>query len=171
MMKNYFNLIGDDLLSKILDIVVDLYIEDIDNIIHKLSKVKKSVKGLDIYKIEDNKRYNINFGLINYSITNYLYSKYHLDNVIIVFRQPQHILNQNIPENIPIVLHSKLLQNPLYLDILREINKLYKEIPYYYNHMFLESINEVNIYECDYYFINPNNFTKDIHYISYYCCY
>ena len=123
MMKNYFNLIGDDLLSKILDIVVDLYIEDIDNIIHKLSKVKKSVKGLDIYKIEDNKRYNINFGLINYSITNYLYSKYHLDNVIIVFRQPQHILNQNIPENIPIVLHSKLLQNPLYLDILREINK------------------------------------------------
>jgi hypothetical protein len=171
MMKNYFNLIGDDLLSKILDIVVDLYIEDIDNIIHKLSKVKKSVKGLDIYKIEDNKRYNINFGLINYSITNYLYSKYHLDNVIIVFRQPQHILNQNIPENIPIVLHSKLLQNPLYLDILREINKLYKEIPYYYNHMFLESINEVNINECDYYFINPNNFIKDIHYISYYCCY
>ena len=100
MMKNYFNLIGDDLLSKILDIVVDLYIEDIDNIIHKLSKVKKSVKGLDIYKIEDNKRYNINFGLINYSITNYLYSKYHLDNVIIVFRQPQHILNQNIHRNI-----------------------------------------------------------------------
>ena len=159
-------------MSKILDIVVDLYIEDIDNIIHKLSKVKKSVKGLDIYKIEDNKRYNINFGLINYSITNYLYSKYHLDNVIIVFRQPQHILNQNIPENIPIVLHSKLLQNPLYLDILREINKIYEKqtkiFGYYDNRRILENIKHVKKNDYKYYNINPscaNNFN----YITFEC--
>ena len=123
-----------------------LWAVDIEKTKNKLSKVKCLTEGLNI-DVEDDwgEVYYISYYFISYCMNKYLYSRYPLENVIIIYRL-KLIVNYNPEENThtPIILHCDLLKTPIYLDILREINKLYKEIPYYYNHMFLESINEVN---------------------------
>ena len=48
MVKNYLDIIDDDLLNKIFGIVADLYEKDIQKTNNKLRKVKSLVEGLHI---------------------------------------------------------------------------------------------------------------------------
>lgn len=163
--KNYLDLIDEDLLNKILDIVADLYEDDINKIIKKNIKVKKLIKDLDISKIddEDYKGYNINLGYINYSIDNYLFSKYPIENVIIIHKYNDYDDSDEFYVT-PFILKSKLLKAPLYLDILREINKIFKKqtkkLGFIDNHTFLEYISIVNKNDCKYYNIKLSQFNK-----------
>ena len=199
--KNYLDLIDEDLLNKILDMVADLYEEDINTVSKKNIKVKKLIKDLDISKIddEDYKGYNINLGYINYSINNYLFSKYPIENVIIIHKyndfndsddsddsddidetgeidetnetNETHESDESDESDetyefndAPIILKSKLLKTPLYLDILREINKIFKKqtkiLGFIDNHTFLEYISIVNKNDCKYYNIKLSQFNK-----------
>ena len=76
--------------------------------------------------LDDEEVYYINYYNISYCMNNYLYSRYPLENVIIIYRL-KLIVNYNPEENThtPIILHCDLLKTPIYLDILREINKIY----------------------------------------------
>jgi hypothetical protein len=161
--KNYLDIIGEDLLNYIFDIVADLYEEDINKISKKNIKVKKLIKDLDISKIdeEDYKGYFINYGYIGYSIDNYLFSKYPIENVIIIHRYYNVYTGTDEP---PLILQSKLLKSPLYLDILREINKIFKKqtkiLGYVDNHTYLEVIGAVEKNDHKYYNINLSRFNK-----------
>ena len=146
---NYLDILYEDLLNKIFDILFDLYEKDIENTNNKLLKIKKIVEGLYIdVDAEDKDIYYINYYNISYCIDNYLYSKYPLENVIIIYRL-KLIVNYNYEENThtPIILHCDLLKKPIYFDILREINKIYEKqtkiFGYYDNHRFLENVKHV----------------------------
>lgn len=208
--KNYLDLIDEDLLNKILDMVADLYEEDINKISKKNIKVKKLIKDLDISKIddEDYKGFYIHYGYIGYSIDNYLFSKYPIENVIIIHRyndfngtddtndtddidetddiddidETDDTGNSNGSDGsdgsdgseefnetdeiyaTPIILKSKLLKAPLYLDILREINKIFKKqtkiLGFIDNHTNLEDIRLVEINNYKYYNIKLSQFNK-----------
>jgi hypothetical protein len=202
--KNYLDLIDEDLLNKILDIVADLYEEDINKISKKNIKVKKLIEDLDISKIddEDYKGFYIHYGYIGYSIDNYLFSKYPIENVIIIHRYNDfnETDDSNDTDDIdetddiddidetdetgdtdetdetdefndtdeiyttPIILKSKLLKAPLYLDILREINKIFKKqtkiLGFIDNHTNLEDIRLVEINNYKYYNIKLSQFNK-----------
>jgi hypothetical protein len=167
---NYLDILDDDLLNKIFDILTDLYESDILIANNKLLKVKIFVSGLTIDA--DPKYYYvnyINYYNIFYCINNYLYSKYPLDNIIIINRL-KLIVNYNAENNIhtPIILQSKLLKKPLYLDILREIYNIYMEqtkiFGYYDNKRILNNIIPIKKSEYNYYNINKNN---NMNYISF----
>ena len=208
--KNYLDLIDEDLLNKILDMVADLYEEDINKISKKNIKVKKLIKDLDISKIddEDYKGFYIHYGYIGYSIDNYLFSKYPIENVIIIHRYNDfnETDDTNDTDDIdetdetdetddtddtddtdetyitgdsdgsegsdetdeiyvtPIILKSKLLKAPLYLDILREINKIFKKqtkiLGFIDNHTNFEDIRLVEINNYKYYNIKLSQFNK-----------
>lgn len=171
---NYLDFLHEDLLNKIFDILVDLYEKDIEKTNNKLLKVKKLVEGLYIdVDLDDEEVYYINYYNISYCMNNYLYSRYPLENVIIIYRL-KLIVNYNPEENThtPIILHCDLLKNPIYLDILREINKIYEKqtkiFGYYDNRRILENIKHVKKNDYKYYNINPscaNNFN----YITFEC--
>lgn len=171
---NYLDILNADLLDKIFEIVSDLYEKDIEKTNNKLKKVKNLVEGLYIdvnADIED--EYYINYYNISYCMDNYLYSKYPLDNVIIVHRL-KLIVYYNYTENThtPIILQSNLVKKPLYLDILREIYKIYMKqtgiMGYYDNRKFLENIIPVKSTEYEYYNINASC-TNIINYITFEC--
>jgi hypothetical protein len=171
---NYLDILYEDLLNKIFDILFDLYEKDIENTNNKLLKVKKIVEGLYIdVDTEDKDIYYINYYNISYCIDNYLYSKYPLENVIIIYRL-KLIVNYNYEENThtPIILHCDLLKKPIYFDILREINKIYEKqtkiFGYYDNHRFLENVKHVNKNEYKYYNINPSG-ANNVNYITFEC--
>ena len=106
----------------------------------------------------------------------YLYSRYPLDNVIIIYML-KLIVYYNVQENThtPIILRSEKLQSPIYLDILREINKIYEKqteiFGHYDNCRFLENIIPVKESEYEYYKINPSQDSQDtkINYITFEC--
>lgn len=171
---NYLDILDDDLLNKIFDILADLYESEILIANNKLLKVKKLVSGLTIDT--DPEYYSVNYISyynITYYIDNYLYSKYHLDNIIIIYRL-KLIVNYNAENNThtPIILKSKLLKKPLYLDILREIYNIYMEqtkiFGYYDNKRVLNNIIPVKKSEYNYYNINKNN---NFNYITFTCDY
>jgi hypothetical protein len=171
---NYLDILDDDLLNKIFDILADLYESEILIANNKLLKVKKLVSGLTIDA--DPEYYSVNYISyynITYYIDNYLYSKYHLDNIIIIYRL-KLIVNYNAENNThtPIILKSKLLKKPLYLDILREIYNIYMEqtkiFGYYDNKRVLNNIIPVKKSEYNYYNINKNN---NLNYITFTCDY
>jgi hypothetical protein len=177
MVKNYLDIIDDDLLNKIFGIVADLYEKDIQKTNNKLRKVKSLVEGLHI-DIEadyvDYITYYINYYNIYYCINKYIYSRYPLDNVVIVLRL-QLIVYYNSYYNThePIILRSEKMRTPIYLDILREIHKLYmkqKEISGHSDkRLYLENIIPVEESEYEYYKITPSPDSK-INYIKYECC-
>jgi hypothetical protein len=69
-----------------------------------------------------------------------------------------------------LILQSKKIKSPIYLDILREINKIYERqteiLGYYDNNRFLENIIPVKESEYEYYKIIPS---PDINYITFSC--
>ena len=101
----------------------------------------------------------------------YLYSRYPLDNVVII-TMLKLIVYYNPQNNThaPIILRSEKMRTPIYLDILREINKIYEKqteiFGYYDNRRFLENIIPVKESEYEYYKITPS---PDINYITYEC--
>jgi hypothetical protein len=180
---NYLDILNDDLTNKILDIVADLYEKDIEKANNKLLKVNKLVEGLNIDIYSAIKKFHyINYSNISYCMDKYLYSKYPLENVIIIYML-KLIVYYNVQENThtPIILRSEKLQSPLYLDILREINKIYEKqteiFGYYDNCRFLENIIPVKESEYEYYEINPLRDSQDsqdsqdtkINYITFEC--
>jgi hypothetical protein len=109
----------------------------------------------------------------------YLYSKYPLENVVIIYIPKLIIYYNSQTDTItPLILKSEKLQSPLYLDILREINKIYEKqteiFGYYDNCRFLENIIPVKESEYEYYEINPSRDSQDsqdtkINYITFEC--
>jgi hypothetical protein len=169
---NYLDILNEDILNKIFEIVADLYEKDIEKTKNKLRKVNSLVEGLHIDVDADwEEVYYISYYYIYYCMNKYLYSRYPIDNVVIVNRL-KLILYYNITENThtPIVLKSNLLEKPLYLDILREVNKLYQKktgiFGYYDSRMVLENIREVKISEYEYYEIEKSLDNK-INYITF----
>jgi len=169
---NYLDILNEDILNKIFEIVADLYEKDIEKTKNKLSKVKCLTEGLNI-DVEDDwgEVYYISYYFISYCMNKYLYSRYPLDNIVIVNRL-KLILYYNINENThtPIVLKSNLLEKPLYLDILREVNKLYQKetgiFGYYGSRVVLENFRQVKESEYDYYEIEKSSDNK-INYITF----
>jgi hypothetical protein len=183
---NYLDILNDDLTNKILDIVADLYEKDIEKANNKLQKVNSLVEGLNIDVDADYDKdyyinyYNyINYNNISYCMDKYLYSRYPLDNVVIIYIPKLIIYYNSQTDTItPLILKSEIIQSPIYLDILREINKIYekqKEIfGYYNNKRFLENIIPVKESEYEYYKINPSQDSQDsqdtkINYITFEC--
>jgi len=109
--------------------------------------------GLDIIKKQnprkfrimvDNKEYtvpydvySITYGHIKYDIADphlnsntHLFTRYPLDNVIVILRQDtgDDLIDDETGYFDYVILQSPVLKSPLYLDILRETNKLYLEL-------------------------------------------
>lgn len=109
--------------------------------------------GLDIGKknnprkikiIVDNKKYEIpydlyyiTYGRIKYNIADphlnsnaHLFSRYPLDNIIIIAKHQTgaDIIDEETGEFECVILKSPVIKSPLYVDILRETNKLYLEL-------------------------------------------
>jgi hypothetical protein len=169
---NYLDILNEDILNKIFENVADLYEKDIEKTKNKLSKVNSLVEGLNITVDADCEEvYYISYYFISYCMNKYLYSRYPLDNIVIVNRL-KLILYYNIDENThtPIVVKSDLLEKPLYLDILREINSIYEKkaeiFGYYDSRMVLENIREVKKSEYEYYKIEKSSDNK-INYITF----
>jgi hypothetical protein len=170
--NNYLDIIDDDIFNKILGIVADLYEKDIKKVYKKLQKVKSLIDGLNI-DIEvdyvDYINYYINYYNIYYCINKYLYSRYPLDNVVIVLRLQLIVYyNQHDNTHTPIILQSEKMRKPIYLDILREIHKLYMKQREILGHndkrLFFENIIPVEESEYEYYKITPS---PDINYITF----
>jgi hypothetical protein len=175
---NYLDILNEDILNKIFEKVADLHENDIEKMKNKLLKVNSLVEGLHIDVGSDYDEdyyinyYNyINYNNISYCIDNYLYSRYPLDNVVIIYI-PRLIINYNAQTDTitPLILQSKKIESPIYLDILREINKIYERqteiLGYYDNRRILENIIPVKESEYDYYKITPS---PDINYITFLC--
>jgi hypothetical protein len=168
---NYLDILNEDILNKIFEIVADLYEKDIEKTKNKLSNVKCLTEGLNIDAEDDwGEVYYISYYFISYCMNKYLYSRYPLDNIVIVNRL-KLILYYNITENThtPIVVKSNLLEKPLYLDILREVNKLYQKktgiFGYYDSRVVLENVRQVKESEYDYYEIEKSS--NKINYITF----
>ena len=109
--------------------------------------------GLEIFKnnnprkirvMVDNKIYSIPYGVysityghIKYDIADphldsnaHLFSRYPLDNVIVILKKDpgEDMIDLETGEFESVILQSPVLKSPLYLDILRETNKLYLEL-------------------------------------------
>ena len=109
--------------------------------------------GLEIFKnnnprkirvMVDNKIYSIPYGIysityghIKYDIADphldsnaHLFSRYPLDNVIVILKKDpgDDMIDLETGEFESVILQSPVLKSPLYLDILRETNKLYLEL-------------------------------------------
>jgi hypothetical protein len=177
---NYLDILNYDILNTILGIVSDLYEKDIEKANNKLHKVNSLVEGLHIdVEVDYDKDYYINYynyinyNNISYCMDKYLYSRYPLDNVVIIYI-PRLIIYYNAQTDTitPLILKSEIIQSPIYLDILREINKIYekqKEIYGYYNNQrFLENVIPIKESEYEYYKITPSQDTKT-NYITFLC--
>lgn len=168
---NYLDILDSELLNNIFNIVANSLEKDIEQTKNKLYKVKNLVKGLiidvdtDEY-YEDSYIYYINYYNISYCIDKYLYSKYPLNNIIIVHRLKLIVWYNT---NNPIILQSNLLKKPLYLDLLREIHKLYMKqteiLGYYDDRKYLENIRPIREDEYKMFNINPYCVDK-INYIT-----
>jgi hypothetical protein len=113
----------------------------------------KWLLGLEIFKnnnprkiriMVDNKVYSVPYGVysityghIKYDIADphldsnaHLFSRYPLDNVIVILKQDTGgaMIDLDTGEFENVILQSPVLKSPLYLDILRETNKLYLEL-------------------------------------------
>ena len=177
---NYLDILNYDILNKILGIVSDLYEKDIEKANNKLHTVNSLVEGLHIDVGSDYDKdyyviyYNyINYYNISYCMDEYLYSRYPLDNIVIIYI-PRLIINYNAQTDTitPLILQSKKIESPIYLDILREINKIYERqteiLGYYDNRRFLENVIPVKESEYEYYKITQSQDTK-INYITFLC--
>ena len=182
---------------KIITIVIDKDIEVIENILDIVDNSIGGnvingyhIFGLEIVKkrnprkikiIVDNKEYavqhdvySITYGYIKYNIPDphlnsntHLFSRYPLDNVIIILRADADIegyYNHETHELPFLILQSPVLKYPLYLDILRETNKLYIELSsickYYTEDTILSDITQIGKDYIREYNITPNQFAS-----------
>ena len=182
---------------KIITIVIEKDIEVIENTLDIVDNSLGGnvingyhISGLEIVKkrnprkikiILDNKEYavphdvySITYGYIKYDIPDphlnsntHLFSRYHLDNIIIILRADADIegnYNNETHEFPFLILQSPVLKSPLYLDILRETNKLYIELSsirnYYTEDTILSDITQIGKDYIRAYNITPNQFAS-----------
>lgn len=160
MASSYLDLLGEDLITKIFEIlantidkelrVVEITLDNIADRIVGNNIAHRWLCGLEIFKNDnprkirvmvDNKVYSIPYGVysityghIKYDIADphldsnaHLFSRYPLDNVIVILKQDtgSNMIDLETGEIESVILRSPVLKSPLYLDILRETNKLY----------------------------------------------
>jgi hypothetical protein len=163
MASSYIDLLGEDLITKIFEILtntiekeiiaVETTLDNIDDRIVGNNITGTWLLGLEIFKNDnprkirimvDNKVYSVPYGVysityghIKYDIADphldsnaYLFSRYPLDNVIVILKQDTGgaMIDLDTGEFENVILQSPVLKSPLYLDILRETNKLYLEL-------------------------------------------
>jgi hypothetical protein len=185
---------------KIITIVIEKDIEIIENTLDIVDNSLGGnvingyhISGLEIVKkrnprkikiILDNNEYavphdvySITYGYIKYDIPDphlnsntHLFSRYPLDNIIIILRADADIegnYNNETHETheFPfLILQSPVLKSPLYLDILRETNKLYIELSsirnYYTEDTILSDITQIGKDYIRAYNITPNQFAS-----------
>ena len=182
---------------KIITIVIEKDIEVIENILDIVDNSLGGnvingyhISGLEIVKkrnprkikiILDNNEYavphdvySITYGYIKYDIPDphlnsntHLFSRYPLDNIIIILRADADIegnYNNETHEFPFLILQSPVLKSPLYLDILRETNKLYIELSsirnYYTEDTILSDITQIGKDYIRAYNITPNQFAS-----------
>ena len=182
---------------KIITIVIEKDIEIIENTLDIVDNSLGGnvingyhISGLEIVKkrnprkikiILDNKEYavphdvySITYGYIKYDIPDphlnsntHLFSRYPLDNIIIILRADADIegnYNNETHEFPFLILQSPVLKSPLYLDILRETNKLYIELSsirnYYTEDTILSDITQIGKDYIRAYNITPNQFAS-----------
>ena len=134
-------------------VAVEITLDDIDDRVCGNNITDKWLLGLDIIKkrnprkfriMVDNKEYavtydvySITYGHIKYDIADphlnsnmHLFTRYPLDNVIVILRQDtgDELIDHETGYFDYVILQSPVLKSPLYLDILRETNKLYLEL-------------------------------------------
>jgi hypothetical protein len=134
-------------------VAAEITLDDIDDRVCGNDITDKWLLGLDIVKkrnprkiriMVDNKEYavpydvySITYGHIKYNIADphldsnaHLFSRYPLDNVIIILKQDTGgaMIDLETGEFECVILQSPALKSPLYLDILRETSKLYLEL-------------------------------------------
>ena len=130
-------------------VAAEITLDDIDdrvcgnNIRGSLDIIKKQ-NPRKIRIMVDNKEYavpydvySITYGHIKYDIADphlnsnmHLFTRYPLDNVIVILRQDtgDELIDHETGYFDYVILQSPVLKSPLYLDILRETNKLYLEL-------------------------------------------
>jgi len=182
---------------KIITIVIEKDIEVIENTLDIVDNSLGGnvingyhISGLEIVKkrnprkikiILDNNEYavphdvySITYGYIKYDIPDphlnsntHLFSRYPLDNIIIILRADADIegnYNNETHEFPFLILQSPVLKSPLYLDILRETNKLYIELSsirnYYTEDTILSYITQIGKDYIRAYNITPNQFAS-----------
>jgi hypothetical protein len=182
---------------KIITIVIEKDIEIIENTLDIVDNSLGGnvingyhISGLEIVKkrnprkikiILDNNEYavphdvySITYGYIKYDIPDphlnsntHLFSRYPLDNIIIILRADADIegnYNNETHEFPFLILQSPVLKSPLYLDILRETNKLYIELSsirnYYTEDTILSDITQIGKDYIRAYNITPNQFAS-----------
>ena len=163
MASSYLDLLGEDLITKIFEILagtiekdilaVEITLDDINDCVCGNDITYKWLLGLEIFKnnnprkiriMVDNKVYSVPYGVysityghIKYDIADphldsnaHLFSRYPLDNVIVILKQDTGgaMIDLDTGEFENVILQSPVLKSPLYLDILRETNKLYLEL-------------------------------------------
>ena len=134
-------------------VAAEIMLDDIDDRVCGNDITDKWLLGLDIIKkrnprkiriMVDNKEYtvpydvySITYGHIKYDIADphlnsnmHLFTRYPLDNVIVILRQDtgDELIDDETGYFDYVILQSPVLKFPLYLDILRETNKLYLEL-------------------------------------------
>jgi len=134
-------------------VAAEIMLDDIDDRVCGNDITDKWLLGLDIVKklnprkfriMVDNKEYtvpydvySITYGHIKYDIADphlnsntHLFTRYPLDNVIVILRQDtgDELIDDETGYFDYVILQSPVLKSPLYLDILRETNKLYLEL-------------------------------------------
>lgn len=134
-------------------VAAEIMLDDIDDRVCGNNITDKWLLGLDIIKKQnprkirimvDNKEYtvpydvySITYGHIKYDIADphlnsntHLFTRYPLDNVIVILRQDtgDELIDHENGYFDYVILQSPVLKSPLYLDILRETNKLYLEL-------------------------------------------
>ena len=134
-------------------VAAEITLHNIDDRVCGYNITDKWLLGLDIIKKQnprkirimvDNKEYtvpydvySITYGHIKYDIADthlnsnmHLFTRYPLDNVIVILRQDtgDELIDHETGYFDYVILQSPVLKSPLYLDILRETNKLYLEL-------------------------------------------
>lgn len=151
---NYFDLLTDDLIEKILDVLVDNYDNQIRLLNNKVDKIKNLLKHLTSFYDEQDDCNIISYDNIYYTIDNKLFERIYKDNIILINKYNDFFSVEN---GVGDDYVSKTLNNPTYLDILAEANK---SVVYTgnYHHIFLEGINQIenkNVF--DYFGIIPKD--------------
>lgn len=140
-MKNYLDLLSNDLIELVLNYVTDLYERDIHRIKNKLEKVKSKIDGLEINYFAYLDYYNILYKNCFYTIHNYLYSNFRYSHVILI--KDYNIFYDNNENTSGKDYISRPLNNPILLDILICCNDAIAFTGDYY-HNFLEGFEYID---------------------------
>jgi len=151
LITKIFEILANTIEKEIIAVEITMY--DIEDRIVGNDINDKWHPGLEIFKnnnprkirvMVDNKIYSIPYGVysityghIKYDIADphldsnaHLFSRYPLDNVIVILKKDpgDDMIDLETGEFESVILQSPVLKSPLYLDILRETNKLYLEL-------------------------------------------